>query len=168
MARRSYRIRKFENGRNKTTQEPYVNYSLTIPVEVARALEEAGHDLNVTEFIPELSSAGNIIYKPHVPSSNGDAPVAKQKAKTAAKPKPGPKAKTAAKPAPAKKAPAAKTTPKAPAKPKPAPKAKAAATPKKPAAPKKPVAPKAKAPSPTDGRAKPKAPVRPKRAPVAA
>lgn len=35
---RTYKIRQFQNGRNKTTGEAYINYSLTIPSEIATKL----------------------------------------------------------------------------------------------------------------------------------
>lgn len=37
MARRTYKIRKFQNGRS-IKGEPYMNYSLTIPTEIAEKL----------------------------------------------------------------------------------------------------------------------------------
>jgi hypothetical protein len=37
---KAYKIRKFQNGRNRTTGDPYVNYSLTIPTEIAEMLPE--------------------------------------------------------------------------------------------------------------------------------
>jgi hypothetical protein len=53
---KTYKIRKFQNGKNKQGQ-PFINYSLTIPSAVAEALPE---DM---QFACELTEDG-ILFKP--------------------------------------------------------------------------------------------------------
>lgn len=53
---KTYKIRKFVNGRRKTG-EPFLNYSLTIPVQIAEKLPES------IRFTCELTDDG-ILFKP--------------------------------------------------------------------------------------------------------
>jgi len=58
MSFKSYKIRKFQNGRNKDG-EPFINYSLTIPSPIAEKLPEDMH------FECELTDDG-ILFRPAV------------------------------------------------------------------------------------------------------
>lgn len=148
---KSYKMRKFENGRNKQNK-PFINYSLTLPTPLAEKLiEQMGDDI---EFEIDLTEDG-ILYKPReaqedlpetLPFAKGKAAPAKAKsaAKAAAKPK-----------AASKSAPAAKST-KTATKSTPGKNLagkKAAAAPKA-----KPAAPKAGPKSPARKPAAPRAP----------
>lgn len=56
MSQRLYKIRRFSNGKN-TDGEPFSNYSLTVPPQIARAIPEG------LQFSAELTDAG-LLYKP--------------------------------------------------------------------------------------------------------
>ena len=58
MSFKSYKIRKFQNGRNKDG-DPFINYSLTIPSPIAEKLPEDMH------FECELTDDG-ILFRPAV------------------------------------------------------------------------------------------------------
>lgn len=104
----AYKIRKFQNGKNKKG-EAFINYSLTVPSNIAREVEDEF-------FAVELTKDG-ILFRPidpnddevHIPwkSRNGKTKGATKKA--AAK-KAAPKKSTAKKASPAKKTGAAKRT----------------------------------------------------------
>lgn len=55
---KTYKIRKFVNGRRKTG-EPFTNYSLTIPVQIAEKLPDG------IRFTCELTDEG-ILFRPAV------------------------------------------------------------------------------------------------------
>jgi len=168
---RTYKIRSFQNGRNKAG-DPFVNYSVTIPTPLAEKILE--DFLDGVEFECELTDEG-ILYRPVEPREDVPAKlpfkVGKRTAdngasapEPAAKRKPGrpkgstktaavaPKAKAAPKPAArAKPGPKPKAAVAAKAKPGPKPKAKATASVKPSPAVRKPTgkaAPKVGAPKP--------------------
>lgn len=157
---RTYKIRKFENGKNKSG-DAFINYSLTLPTPTAeKVISQFGDGL---EFEIELTEDG-ILYKPVVVEKAPDEipfkPQTRTKAAAPAKTKPE---RAAAKPkaaaARAKPAAAPKT---APARQKPAAKPKAAAPKAKATAPKaRPSAAKkgtgAKPAAPRAPRARPRA-----------
>lgn len=57
---KAYKIRKFQNGRNREGQ-PFINYSLTIPSQIAEQLPES------MQFECELTDEG-ILFRPSEPT----------------------------------------------------------------------------------------------------
>lgn len=149
---RTYKIRKFENGRNKSGAA-FINYSLTLPTPLAEKLIEQFSDV---AFEIELTEAG-ILYKPveaaetvpeKLPFKPGKRTAEAPATAKAAAAKPAAKRSSPAKPkaSPAKPAAKAKPAPKAAPKAKPAGRAKPSRGGAKPAAPRAPKArPRAKA-----------------------
>jgi hypothetical protein len=158
---RTYKIRKFNNGKNKKG-EFFVNYSLTLPTPLAEKLEaDFGEDL---AFEIKHTKDGILYIPTQVEESvPDDLPFKAQKSK------PTPK-KAAAKPATnGKKAPAKKPAAKAKDKPavakkaapKKAPAKKAPAKPAAKAAPKRPAAAKRPTAAKPAGKARPTAAKKP-------
>jgi hypothetical protein len=55
--RSGYKVRHYENGRKKADGTSYMNYSLTVPVEIAESLPK-----DIT-FIPKMTDEG-LLYCP--------------------------------------------------------------------------------------------------------
>lgn len=88
---KSYKIRKFQNGRNRSG-EPFINYSLTIPTEIAQQLPP---DMTYTctldedgiHFQPVVEEQKKV-EMPSWAKSNGNGPKDKR-----SRPRPGAKKK---------------------------------------------------------------------------
>jgi hypothetical protein len=75
---RTYKIRKFQNGRNQKG-EPYINYSLTVPTEIAERLPEdiqyaCSMDEKGLHFVPVESTTKPVETPSWAKRANGKAP----------------------------------------------------------------------------------------------